>query len=111
MKIALEGKAQAEMRDAYYDGAPGILVSGIVWATAALMCHMYSDQRGIWTLLIGGVFISPIADFLAKVLGRAGAPPKDNPLTALAIASTVWLIAPWRLAFRFFTRCGFFQQC
>lgn len=34
------------MRDAYYDGAPGILVSGLVWATAALMCYVLGVERG-----------------------------------------------------------------
>ena len=39
MKLALYGTAQQEMREAFYDGAPGILVSGFVWASAALVCY------------------------------------------------------------------------
>ncbi len=99
MKLTLEGSFQAEMRDAFYDGAPGILVSGLVWASAALVCYMQGAERGIWTLLIGGVLISPLADLVTKILGRSASPPKGNPLMALAGASTVWLIVCCAMAF------------
>jgi hypothetical protein len=99
MKLALEDRAQQQMRDACYDGAPGILVSGLVWAIAALMCYLQGAERGIWTLLVGGMFISPAADLLTKLLGRSASPPKGNPLTALAIASTIWLIVCCAMAF------------
>jgi hypothetical protein len=99
MKIALDGGAQQEMRDAYYDGAPGILVSGLVWATAAVMCYTHSVERGVWTLLIGGVLISPVAGLVSRALGRSASPPAHNPLTALAGATTVWLIVCCAMAF------------
>lgn len=99
MKLALDAGAQQEMRHAYLDGAPGVLVSGLVWATAALMCHLQGVERGIWTLLIGGVLISPVADLLTRALGRPASPPKGNALTALAAASTVWLIVCCAMAY------------
>lgn len=99
MKLELAGNAQAEMRAACYDGAPGILISGLVWVTAAVISLTYGAERGIWTLLIGGVLISPLADLLTKALGRSASPPKGNPLTALAIASTLWLIVNCAMAY------------
>jgi hypothetical protein len=63
MKRVLDANAQQEMRDAFYDGAPGILVSGLVWASAALVCYAQSVERGAWALLIGGVLIHPVATF------------------------------------------------
>lgn len=99
MKLAIDGNAQQQMRDACYDGAPGILVSGLVWAIAAMVCYVQGVERGIWTLLIGGVLISPAADLLTKLLGRSASLPKGNPLTAVAAASTIWLIVCCAMAF------------
>ena len=99
MKLALNGTAQQEMREAFYDGAPGILVSGFVWASAALVCYTQTVERGIWALLIGGVLIHPVATVLTKALGRSASPSKDNALPALAAATTVWLIVCCAMAF------------
>lgn len=99
MKPALDANAQAEMRDAFYDGAPGILVSGLVWATAALVCYTQGVERGVWALLLGGVLIHPGATVLTKALGRSAAPSKSNALPALAAATTVWLIVCCAMAF------------
>lgn len=99
MKLELDGNAQLEMRDAFYDGAPGVMVSGLVWANAALICYLWGVEKGIWALLIGGVVISPAADILTRFLGRSASPPNGNPLTALAVASTVWLIVCCAMAF------------
>jgi hypothetical protein len=99
MKLALDGNVQGEMREAFYDGAPGILVSGLVWAAAALTCYLQGVENGVWTLLIGGVIISPLANLLTKALGRSAASSRGNPLTTLAVASTVWLIVCCAMAF------------
>ncbi len=99
MKLALDSKAQEEMREAFYDGAPGILVSGLVWAAAALMCHLHGVATGVWTLLIGGALISPAANLLTRALGRSAASSKGNPLAVLAVASTIWLIVCCAMAF------------
>lgn len=99
MKLVLDGNAQQEMRDAFYDGAPGILVSGLVWASAALVCYAQTVERGVWALLIGGVPIHPVSTVLTKALGRSAAPPKSNALPALAAATTVWLIVCCAMAF------------
>jgi hypothetical protein len=80
------------MRHAYYDGAPGILVSGLVWLTAAVVCHLLGIHKAVWTLLIGGALIHPIGLVVTKILGRSAKTSKANALNQLAMASTIWLI-------------------
>ena len=91
--------AQLDMRTAYYDGAPGILCSGMVWLVAGMAALNLSDQQGVWTLLIGGMFIHPAAILLNKMLGRTGKHHPANPLASLAMASTFWMIMCLVLAY------------
>ena len=60
--------AQRDMRTGYMDGAPGVLVSGLVWAIAGCVATWLSPQRAVWALFIGGVFIHPGATDNAKIL-------------------------------------------
>ncbi len=87
------------MRHAHYDGAAGILVSGLVWVTAALVCHWIGVHKGVWTLLIGGALIHPVSLVLLKVLGRPAKTNKPNALNQLAMASTIWLILCCAMAY------------
>lgn len=91
--------AQLDMRQAYYDGAPGILCSGLVWLIAGMVALNASDKQAVWTLLIGGMFIHPAAVLLNKVLGRSGKHHPSNPLASLAMASTFWMIMCLVLAY------------
>jgi hypothetical protein len=91
--------AQLDMRLAYFDGAPGILCSGLVWLIAGLVALNLSDKQAVWTLLIGGMFIHPAAVLLNKVLGRSGKHHAANPLASLAMASTFWMIMCLVLAY------------
>jgi hypothetical protein len=93
---------QHAMRYAHYDGAPGVLVSGLVWLIAALVCHLAGVQRGVWTLLIGGMLIHPLSLVLTRKMGRPAATGKGNPLNQLAMASTVWLIVCCAMAYGLF---------
>ena len=70
MRLTPTEQQQHEMRHAYYDGAPGILVSGFVWVLAALVCYQLGINKAIWTLLIGGALIHPIGIGVAKALGQ-----------------------------------------
>lgn len=99
MRLSLHDDSQREMREAYLDGAPGVLVSGLVWALAALVCWRVGVEQGIWALLLGGVAIHPIGTLLDKALGRSSEPPKGNGLFTLAFASTIWLIVGCAMAF------------
>ena len=91
--------AQLDMRMAYYDGAPGILCSGLVWLIAGMVALNLSAKQAVWTLLIGGMFIHPAAILLNKGLGRGGKHHPSNPLASLAMASTFWMIMCLVLAY------------
>lgn len=91
--------AQRDMRLAYLDGAPGVLVSGLVWATAGCVAMWVSPQRAVWALFVGGALIHPVAVLLTRLLGRTGRHAPGNPLGALAMATTFWMIMMLPLAY------------
>ena len=91
--------AQRDMRTGYLGGAPGVLVSGSVWAVAACFAAFVSPERAMWALFGGGVVIHPLAVLCARLLGAPGRHTLGNPLGALAMATTVWMIAMLPLAY------------
>lgn len=93
---------QTEMRHAHFNGAPGVLVSGLVWIAAALACHLAGIKQGVWALLIGGALIHPLGLLVTKLLGRPAKTDKANALNPLAMASTVWLILCCAMAYGLF---------
>jgi hypothetical protein len=102
MQLSISEQQQQEMRHAYYDGAPGILVSSLVWMAAALVCYQLGINQAVWTLLIGGAFIYPISLIVTKALGRAATTSKANALNQLGMASTIWLILCCAMAYGLF---------
>jgi len=86
-------QAQADMRQAYFDGAAGVLVSGLVWLVAALVAALATAPAAVLALLVGGAMIHPLSVLLVKRLGRSGRHAASNPLGRLAIEGTVWLLA------------------
>lgn len=91
--------AQRDMRSAYMGGAPGVLVSGLVWAVAGCVATWISPERAVWALFVGGVFIHPVAVLLVRLLGRTGRHAHGNPLGGLAMATTFWMIMMLPLAY------------
>ena len=85
-------RAQEQMRHAYFGGAPGMLVSAIVWGAAAGVNASGHFTNAVWTLFIGGVMIHPLGLLLAKALGRPGS-AKGNPMERLAFECTLTMIA------------------
>lgn len=81
-------EAQRDMRRAYIDGAPGVLISGLVWCIAATVSFFISAHTGMLALFFGGMLIFPLSAVFAKLLKRAGKARDDNPLNLLAIEST-----------------------
>lgn len=102
MRLCVSEEQQSEMRFAYYDGAPGIIVSGLVWIVAALVCYLVGINQGVWTLLIGGSLIYPISTIVTKALGRPAKTGKGNALHQLGMASTIWLIVCCAMAYGLF---------
>lgn len=99
MRLSISEAQQNEMRYAYYDGAPGILVSGLVWITATLVGQLLGTNQAIWTLLIGGAFIHPGTIMVTKAIGRPANTSKANALNQLGMASTIWLILCCAMAY------------
>lgn len=91
--------AQRDMRQAHFGGAPGMVVSAMAWCVAGLVALRVSPERAVWTLLLGGMFIHPLAVLIAKALGRSGNHARGNPLGALALATTAWLVLSLPLAY------------
>lgn len=102
MSLAVSESHQQEMRHAYFDGAPGILVSGLVWITAALVGELIGVTQSVWTLLIGGALIHPLSLLVTKLCGRSATTSKSNALNQLAMASTLWLIVCCAMAYGLF---------
>ncbi|PPK85740.1 hypothetical protein CLV84_2644 [Neolewinella xylanilytica] len=83
--------AQLDLDHAFYGGAPGAMVSGVVWMLAGAIGAWLSPQYSIAVLFIGGMLIYPLGMLISRMLGRPGSAANDNPLTALAMESTVLL--------------------
>lgn len=90
---------QREMRLAYYGGAPGMLTSAAAWLVAGIIAYRVAPTNGIWALFIGGALIHPVSRVMSKVLGRSATHSAGNPLGALALATTVWLVVSLPLAY------------
>lgn len=103
--------AQADLRKAYADGSLGILASGMVWMTAALVSFLVSSQTAIWTLFFGGMLIHPLGLLLAKVAGIQGSHSKQNPLGQLVMETTIFMLMciPLALLLSFQDHAWFFQ--
>lgn len=92
-------QAQSNMRQGYLLGAPGVLVSGLVWLVAGAVSLAVSDRAAVYALLIGGAVIHPIGVVVAKLLGAPGQHGKGNPLGGLAAEGTFWLLAGIAIAY------------
>lgn len=97
--LATTAAAQRDMRAGYLGGAPGVLVSGSVWAVAGCVAVWQAPERAVWVLFVGGMFIHPIAVLCARLLGAPGRHAPGNPLGALAMATTFWMIGMLPLAY------------
>jgi len=53
----------------------------------------YSAQKGIWTVVIGGMLIFSLATLIGKLIGIKEGHNKNNPLGKLAMEGTKWMIA------------------
>jgi hypothetical protein len=98
-KTATFRLAQTDMCKGYANGSVGIIVSGLTWLISATISYQYSAKQAVWTLLIGGMFIYPVAALLSKVIGLSGTHRKGNPLGNLAMEGTIFMIMCLPVAF------------
>ena len=92
-------EAQADMRSAYLSGAPGVLISGLVWLVAGIVAARNSETAAVLALLFGGAAIHPLAVLLTKLLGGSGKHSTGNALGSLASEGTFWLLAGCTIAY------------
>lgn len=92
-------ESQADMRRAYFSGAPGILASALAWSAATAAAALSSPHKAIWVLLIGGALIHPVGLLVCRLLGAPAKHASENPLGQLAASSTFWLIFSLPLAY------------
>lgn len=98
-EITTINQAQTDMCRGYANGSVGIIISGLVWLTSAIVSSQFSEKQAVWTLLIGGIFIFPLSVLLAKVIGISGTHTKGNPLGNLAMEGTIFMLMCLPLAF------------
>ena len=84
-------EAQEDMRKAYLGGGPGAFVSGIVWLSAGITALMSTQNISVIVFFFGGMLIHPIGMLLSKALKRSGKHQDGNPLSHLAMESTIIL--------------------
>ena len=90
---------QADLRTAYVCGAPGALVSGIVWLAAMVTSLFAGTTASVWVLLVGGMAIFPLSLVVCRIAGASGKHATENPLALLAMEGTAWLMAGIFIAF------------
>jgi len=93
------GEAQRDLRQVYWRGGPGVLVSGSAWLAAGAVALAGTPQQTVLTLFVGGMLIHPIGVLLCKLLGRRGAHTRGNPLAPLGMENTLWLMFGCALAY------------
>lgn len=85
--------AQKEMRTGYAGGAPGVLVSGLVWLVAGYVWASKGIAPAFLALFIGGMAIFPVSTLIARKMMGAPKIGEANPLNRLALESTFVLMA------------------
>ena len=92
-------EAQEDMRNSYFGGAPGAFASGVVWLTAGITALLSTKQISVLVFFFGGMLIHPLGVLLSKALNRSGKHKKGNPLSHLALESTLILFIGLFIAF------------
>ena len=70
---------QADLRRSYVGGGPGAIVSGIVWALAAILTARYGLSMGFSALFLGGMFIFPLGTLICRLAFKQSGPDSANP--------------------------------
>lgn len=89
---------QANMRARYFNGGPGVLLSGLVWLAAALTTLIVEFQPGLIVFFVGGMFIHPGASMICGMLSSDKIQP-DKTLTRVPVLTLPILFGGLFLAF------------
>lgn len=86
-------EAQGDLRRAYTDGGPGVLISGLVWLAAWFAGRDGDVQTEFVVLFLGGMLIFPLALVANRLLLGRAKEAADNPGGMLVLESTTAMIA------------------
>lgn len=81
--------AQQDLARAYAGGAPGVLVSGVVWLVAGIIWQLHGTMVAFVALFIGGMAIHPLAVLIERTTFKASKPTIGKALETLALEATV----------------------
>lgn len=76
--------AQRDVRESHLCGAPGMLVSGLLWLGSGVVALLVSPRTAMLVISLGGMFIYPVGMALTRLLGRSALLARANPFGALA---------------------------
>ena len=92
-------EAQEDMRKSYFGGGPGAFASGLIWIISGITALTNTNQTSVLTFFFGGMLIHPLGILLSKAFNRSGKHKKGNPLSYLALESTLLLFIGLFIAF------------
>ncbi|MBR2173321.1 hypothetical protein [Sphingopyxis sp.] len=81
--------AQNDLARAYAGGAPGVLVSGLVWLIAGTVWQLHGTTAAFAALFFGGMAIHPLAVLIERAAFKAPKATIGKPLETLAIEATI----------------------
>lgn len=84
--------AQYDLARAYAGGAPGVLVSGLVWLVAGAVWQLHGTMAAFAALFFGGMAIHPLGVLIERVAFKAPKATVGKPLETLAIEATIPLL-------------------
>ena len=85
--------AQADLRRAYVDGGPGVIVSGVVWLIAAWVEARTGTATAFAVLFFGGMAIFPVSLLIDRGILRRARENPANPGGMLVLEATIAMIA------------------
>lgn len=81
--------AQHDLARAYAGGAPGVLVSGLVWLIAGAVWQLHGTMAAFAALFFGGMAIHPLGVLIERAVFKAPKATVGKPLETLAIEATI----------------------
>ena len=81
--------AQQDLARAYAGGAPGVLVSGLVWLIAGAVWQFHGTMAAFAALFVGGMAIHPLGVLIERIAFKGPKATVGKPLETLAIEATI----------------------
>jgi hypothetical protein len=110
MEAVTIAAAQRDVRQTFLGGFPGQLAASVLWFLSAAAATWRGEILAMEVLVLGGIFIFPLTQFLLRLMRRPASLPKGHPMNALAmqIAFVLPLTIPLVLAATAYRRNWFY---